>query len=337
MQRVDGKGRIPHDRRQPIAVARSLFPRDQLGAGALFDRGIVDMFVDRVERAEPGEQLLRALLADAGHARNIVRGIAHQALEVDQADGIETVFFPEQLGCELAAGVLPHAARNQLDGGMIGNQLQAVPVARDDQAIVPVLFRDPADRADQVVGFKPGQFAPADAHRVQHFLHDRKLHGKLLRHTLAGRFIGFKPLVAERLFLAVKTDNRPVGRFLLAQLQEGGQKAENGVCEQTVGRVQRTHAIIGAVQYAVAVDDHQFHANTTSFYKFIFILFYYNRTAPIFQTAKHGIMKEIWQRKSSAKTEPFQNYLHFICRRRRSAIMEINSELVGLPLTPETV
>ena len=168
---------MPVDRRQPVAVFCRLLARLQLGARPLFDARVIQMLIHAVERAEIVQQLHRRLFPDAGHTRDIVRRVSHQCLEVDQVNRIEAVLFTERRGIVTVIGGLPHFGRHEPHGCAAADQLQAVAVTRDHDALVAMLVRAAADRSDQVVRFVAGQFAAHNPHCVQHILNDRQLRG----------------------------------------------------------------------------------------------------------------------------------------------------------------
>ena len=184
--------RVAVNRREPVAVLCGLLARLQLGTRALFDLRVIQMLVNAVQRAEIVQQLHGGLFADARHARDIVRRVAHQGLEVDQVDRVEPVFFAELFGIIGLVGGLPHAGRDQAHGRAAADQLQAVPVAGDDHAAVAVLIRAAADRADQVVRLVARQLTARQPHRVQHLLHHRQLRRQLVRHALARGLVRVK-------------------------------------------------------------------------------------------------------------------------------------------------
>ena len=65
-----------------------------------FAHGYLDlrqMLVNAVERSVFQKQARRRLGADARHTRDIIRAVAHEALEVDQAHGVEAILRPEHI------------------------------------------------------------------------------------------------------------------------------------------------------------------------------------------------------------------------------------------------
>ena len=206
---------IAVDGGKPVAVLRGLFAVLQLGAGALFDALVLDMLVHAVERAEVVQQLHGGLFTDTGHARNVVRGIAHERLEVDEMDGVEAVFLAESGGVVGLIGGLAHAGGNQHNGRAAADQLEAVPVTGYDHAGVAVLVRAAADGAEQVIRLVARLFAAGNAQGIEHLLCNRQLRRQLIRHALAGGLVGVEFEVTEGFLLHVKADDGAVGLLLV--------------------------------------------------------------------------------------------------------------------------
>ena len=114
---------ISHNSRQMQAHFRRFASVQQLGALSLFDKRVVDMLIHALDRAEFLQQRGRGFLSDARHARNVVRAVAHQSLEVDHSDGWKTVLFQKQLLCVFRGQRLSALSGNQQDDGTISDQL----------------------------------------------------------------------------------------------------------------------------------------------------------------------------------------------------------------------
>ena len=259
MLHIEVERHIAVDGGQPEAVLRGLFAVLQLGARTLFDALVLDMLVHAVERAEVVQQLHGGLFADAGHARDVVRRIAHERLEVDEMDGVEAVFLAESGGVVGLIGGLSHAGGHEHDGRAAADKLQAVAVTGYDYTGVTVLVRAAADRAEQVIRLVARQLAAGNAQGIEHLLCNRQLRRKLVRHALAGSLVGVEFEVAEGFLLHVKADDGAVGLLLVLQFEQRSQKAVNRVGGQSLVVGQLSDAVERAVQYAVAVYHHDFH------------------------------------------------------------------------------
>ena len=76
--------------------------------------------------------------------------------------------------------------------------------------------------------------------------------------------------MAEGRGMDVEGDAHRIRGLLALQSQEGGQKPKNGVGIQSVSGRKRPNAIEGPIDDGVAVDDHEFHGDTSgkSFHRF---------------------------------------------------------------------
>ena len=212
---IDRQRCIPLDRCQPIAVPRSLLTVRQFVPQTLFDFRCIQMAIHFVQAAKSVQQIHCRLFSDTRYTRNIIRAVAHQRLEIDQANGIKTVLFSERLRCDVSTGILSTLRRYQMHRRMCTHQLQAVAVTGHDQAIITLLFCLAADRADQVIGLISALLTADNAQRVQHFFHHRQLCCELVRHALSGRLVGVKLLMAEGFLLHVKAYDRAIGGIFI--------------------------------------------------------------------------------------------------------------------------
>ena len=261
LRRLEGQGRIGDDGGQPIAVPGGLLPfrqlADHVGPGVDIRQAAVQL----LQVAVLLHQGHGGFLPHPRHTGNVVRRVPHQGLQVDHMNGIEAVLLPEGLRGHVLCGGLAHAGGYQLHPGPVRDQLQAVLVAGDDDAVPPRRLAFAADGADEVVGLVARQLIAGHGHGRQHLLHHRQLHGQLRRHGLALGLVVRVRLVAEGWLPAVKGDAQGLRLLLVQQPLEGGDKAVYRMGIQALPGGQRANAVIGAVQYAVAVDNHQLHGD----------------------------------------------------------------------------
>ena len=144
-----------------------------------------------------GNQLDRGLLADSGHARNIVGRVAPEGHNVDD------------LFCPFNAPALLNLRQSQhfhcvshprwlVKERVRRHQLPEILVWRDHIALKSFLFRAPHQRADDVVRFIAIAGEPRDAKRVEHPSHMRERVAQFLRH-LVHRSVGKRDACVFRL------------------------------------------------------------------------------------------------------------------------------------------
>ena len=173
---------------------------------------------------------------------------------------------------------------------MLVDQLQRIPVAGDDHAVPVGPAALLADRADHVVGLPALAFKDGDAHGAQNVLHHRQLHGKLFRHRVTRRLVAVIGQMAERRRFEVERHAQGVGLLLRPELFENIQKTVDRVCKKAVFCRERPHAVVGAVDHAVSIENHQLHGQDS----FAFLcLVYHNfaflsRKPPRFVDSFHG-------------------------------------------------
>ena len=106
----------------------------------------------RVERAEASDQLDRALLADTGHAGDVVARVADERQHVDNVGGHDAEFLQDALLIE------PRAVLARIvDAHVIADELKEVLVDGHDHDLEAGRGRAPRHRADDVVGFVAGE------------------------------------------------------------------------------------------------------------------------------------------------------------------------------------
>ena len=225
---------------------------------ALFglDSLVLNVFVHTVQAAEPLYQSQRGLFANARHAGNIVRRIAHQALDVDELGRFHAVFFPD--------GVLVHGQSFFVGGqqhrGSGADQLQAVPVAGGQQCNTARSPVGGGQRAQKIVGLPARAAYLRKAQVVQQFFQHRHLLGQFLGHSVAGGFVAVVGLVAEGGCALVPGNGHSVGAVGSQQVEQNVLKPKDGVGVPSVLGGKQLDAEKGPVDQTVAVQDHQFHS-----------------------------------------------------------------------------
>ena len=225
---------------------------------------VVDVLVHPVQALEAADEVQGGLFAHAGHAGDVVGGVAHQALHLDELFGLHAVFF-------LHGGLVHHhrLAAAHPGGGQQHrhvpvHQLQAVPVAGGDEAVVPPGRGGGGEGAQQVVRFVAFQADHGKAQVRQQLFQHRHLVRQLLGHAVAGGLVAVEHLVAEGGGLQVKGHRHLVGVVVPQKVQQNVHEAVYGVGVAPIFCGEQLDAVKGAVGNAVAVQYQQFHASKPS-------------------------------------------------------------------------
>ena len=129
-----------------------------------------------------------------------------------------------------------------------GDQLAGVFVARHQQRLVACHLATRRDRAQDVVAFPARHLHHRDVHGVQQALCQRELYTQLVVHVRALRLVALHRLYAESRLARVESAHNAVRMRRVDELQQHGQKAEDGVGGSAVGRAHGIlHGVVGAV------------------------------------------------------------------------------------------
>ncbi len=263
LRRVELQGRVGNDGGQAIAHPGIPLPLGQPfeggGLGLCVRHGLIEG-IDGLVFLHQGHG---GLFSDALYTGDIVGAVPHEGLQVDDMDGVEAVGFPEALRRHILSGGLAHAGGNQLHLGLVRDELETVLVPGDRHARPAGGLALPGDGADKVVRLISRQLVAGYVHGVQDLLQHRHLLGQLLGHALALGLVALVFQVAEGGLPAVEGDAQSLRLLLLQQPLEGGDEAVDGVGIQSVPGGQGPDAVKGAVDDAVAVDDHQLHKGSS--------------------------------------------------------------------------
>src|SRR5699024_622514 len=176
----------------------------QVGPLAGLDGGVVQMIVNAGQAAELLDQGQGGLFADALDPRDVVRGVALQAFDVDQLPGRQAVFFLHgRLVHHTGLAVAPRGGGQQ-DGGVGADELQVVPVAGGKVAGFPALVAGGGQGAQDVVGLPPfggDQFVSQVGQKLPQQGH---LGSEFIRHAVPVGFVAIVHFVAERRSRQVK-------------------------------------------------------------------------------------------------------------------------------------
>ena len=253
---LEVQGHIPDYSGQPVGHLRALPALGQLFADALLDLQAVQVGIDILDFPIAPHQIHGGLFTDAGDAGDIIGAVSHESLQIHHQRRGKAVFLLEtRRGIQHRFG-LTHAGLHVADAGGIGNELQAVLITGDNDAVPAAFLADGGGGTQNIIGFIALQLVAAEAHGVQNLFQNGHLGRQFLGHPLPLGLIGLILLMAEGGGLQVKADANRLRLLLLQQTLQDGNKAVDGVGRGAVRGVQRTHAVKGTVDNAVAVQDH---------------------------------------------------------------------------------
>lgn len=236
---------------QPLAQQR-IFPMrrqplPQLGAGDL-----VDVFQHRLHARELLKQLDGCFLANARDARDVVGGVAHETLEVDDLRRRDAESSLHSGGIKPFDLGDAFAREQRVD--VVGYELQEVLVTGDNHGLHARGVGKARDGADDVIRLVLRQLQHGDAKRMKHLVHQRELLRQFPRRLLPRPFVCLVQPMAKRGLARVERHGDVRGLFVLQQFQQHHRKAVNRVCEVPVRILQRRQCKKSAVGDAVAVD-----------------------------------------------------------------------------------
>ena len=115
----------------------------------------------------------RIAVTHAGHAGDIVRGLATQGRQIGVLLRGDVVLLLHRLRGHMLE-VFEMVARVQ-DSDRIVHELECIAVAGEHEGAVLFAFTHGRQGADDVIAFKPGLFDVGDTERGEHLLNQRQL------------------------------------------------------------------------------------------------------------------------------------------------------------------
>ncbi len=208
---------------------------------------------ERFEIAIFDDQLRGGLDADAGHAGDVVGGVARQRLNLDDllrrhAELLDHFGNPD-------AAVLHGIEHRHL----VGDELHQILVRGHDGGGGAALAGLPRIGRDQVIGLETNLFETGQVESAHGVADQGELRNEIVRRRRAVRLVVGIQLVAEGDFGLVEDDRqmgRPiVRRHVAQQLPQHVAEAEHGIDLQAIGfAVERRQRVIGAKNIGGAVD-----------------------------------------------------------------------------------
>jgi hypothetical protein len=195
---------------------------------------LVEVGVEHVEAATDADQQAQgSLLADPGHAGDVVDLVAHQRQVVDDQLGTDTEFLFHAIGIVDASG---HGVDQR---NVRADQLGHVLVAGGDHHVAFLAGGLTGQGADHVVGLHPFHAQQRQAEGTHAGVQRLDLHTQLVRHGWAIGLVLGEQLVAEGAALGVEHHGEGAVRVLLAQALEHVQHALDRPGGQALGGGQR--------------------------------------------------------------------------------------------------
>ena len=192
------------------------------------------MVVHPVQTAEFRQQFLRGFGADTAYTGNIVGGIPHQGLQIDQFLRLEAVFLTKNSFRIQGCRGLPRLGDHQLYMDVFVDQLQRVPVAGDNDALPALLGTNLCCRTNDIVRFPALTLIDGNVHCPQNVLHNRHLLRQFLGHTVTVGFVAFILQMAEGRAMEVEGHGNGFRLLLLFHSLQNIQKAVDGVGVEAV-------------------------------------------------------------------------------------------------------
>ena len=248
---------------QVVGEAGHVLPLRQLFQDGGLGLQAIQPGIDGFDALIALDEVHGGLFPDALDPGDVVAGVPHQGLEVDDVDGLKAVLLPEGLRGHVLFGGLAHAGGHQLHPGGLRDELEGVPVPGDDDGLPPGGGVPHRDGAQKVVGLPAVQLVAGDVHGVQHVLQNGHLDGQLVRHPLALGLVALIGQMPEGGGLPVKADAQGVGGLLVQQLLQDGEEAVDGVGGGAVPGGEHPDPEKGPVDDGIAVDGHELHGSAS--------------------------------------------------------------------------
>ena len=252
---VQDDGRQAVDRHQ-LAPEQHVVPVEPELVAQLVRSDLVEPREDALQRLEVDEQLGSRLVTHARDARDVVRRIALERLEVDHLPGVEAVAIVDARGVVDDGRLDAQSGRHE--PGPLGDQLQHVEVAGDDDRLQVAQLGLPRERADEVVRLVAGQLVDGDAKGRQGLADDGELLPQVVRRRSACGLVGLVAVGPEGA-ADVEAAHDVVRLHVCEATQDDGPEAEGGVDELALAGGQRRleQGEIGPVDEAVGIEEHE--------------------------------------------------------------------------------
>ena len=213
--------------------------------------GGLQLLIDAVQRAEFRNELECGLLADPGHAGNVVGAVAHKCLHIHELVGTDTVLLDEGGLIHVGGGVI--ARQQDVDAG--GDELEGVLVSREEvgHAVLGVGLGHGGQSAQDIVGLVALHVQNMQTQHLGKLTGHGHLGAELIGHGVAAGLVVGVHLMAEGGGLQIIGDGGVVGLQRLQLTADDVDQTVQGVGGKAVLGGQQADAVEGAVEDAVAV------------------------------------------------------------------------------------
>ena len=181
-----------------------------------------------LDRPELRQQLLGGLVADAGHAGDVVDRVAHQRQHVDDLRRLGDAPAFAHLGRPVYRRRAARRAADPIERGAVGDELRQVLVGRHQPGVKAGRLRPGGDGADDVVGLRAGVGDLRDAQRFGDGVDVAERVQHLLRRLLPLRLVLAVLVMAAVAAGGVEHHRHVRGLLLLDDLDQRVGVAERG-------------------------------------------------------------------------------------------------------------
>ena len=208
-------------------------------------------FEHLLERPILLHQRHRGLLTDTRDAGDVVARIPLQRLEIDHERWLEPVALAHLV--EVVDDRLTDPATARIDANVLGDELEHVEVAGQDDDVEPGFLRFLRQRADDIVSLECWDLDDGDAKRLHNLAGPGKLGAQLVRRALPLRLVFRELLMPKGGAGRIEGRDRICRRGVVERLEEHRCEAVGSIGHLAPAVAQRGHRMEGAVDEVVPV------------------------------------------------------------------------------------
>ncbi len=204
------------------------------------------------------DQIDCCLRTDLRHARNIVRRIPLQRLDLNEFGRCYMQRLQNITRIIILDRRLPFFRLRNTDLNMFIRNLQKVTVAGNQRDFHSQLLRLFRERPENIIRLKAGLLGDPDSHGFQDFLDKRNLTAQLLRHRMSRAFVLRVYLMAESRRMHIKSNSKIVRLLLIKDFEHDIKKAVDCASVHARGICKVRHSVECPVQNTVSVNQDKF-------------------------------------------------------------------------------